>query len=582
MKRILILFFALALASISVFAQGTARTPSTQPEPQSTQQPATPPTSLSTDPSTQPSQDQVTPMDQTPTFKVNVVGRTTKAVNYHFRSGATKVDLKGTDLMPKAHGTARVESHPGRIGLDVTANDLDSPQVFGTEYLTYVLWAITPEGRAQNLGEFLPGSNSKVSVTTALQAFGLIVTAEPYYSVTQPSDIVVMENTVRPDTVGATEYIDAKYELIGRGQYIPKRAAYEPLRLDPKVPIYLHEARNAVRIAELAGADQYAHDSFQKSVALLQQAEDYQARRKPEQKPIATVAREAAQSAEDARLVALRRRGEEFAEQQRKAAADREAAANANAQQQSDLRATAEQQAAESQRQREEAERQRQLAQTQADQAARAQSEAEQARAAALQQQQAAQAAQQQALAAAQASDQQRQLAEQQRQQAEREKEEMRAKLLQQLNTILETRDTARGLIVNMADVLFDTGKYTLRPAAREKLAKLSGIVLAYPGLSLAIEGHTDSVGSDAFNQRLSEKRAQSVEEYLTKQGIPQTAMSANGFGKSQPIAPNTTASGRQQNRRVELVVSGEVIGTKLGSLRTQPVDPNAPPTNPR
>ncbi|MCU1307839.1 MAG: OmpA/MotB domain protein, partial [Acidobacteriaceae bacterium] len=491
----------------------------------------------------------------------------TKAVNYHFRSGATKVDLKGTDLMPKAHGNARVESHPGRIGIDVTADNLDNPQKFGTEYLTYVLWAITPEGRASNLGEFLPGSNRKISVTTGLQAFGLIVTAEPYFSVTQPSDVVVMENFVRPDTVGASEYIDARYELIGRGQYIPKRAAYEPQVVDPKIPIYLHEARNAVRIAQLAGAEKYAPESFQKAAGLLQQAEDYQARKKPQQKPIATVAREAAQAAEDARVVALRREEEERVAKEKQAAADREAAANAEAQQQSQRRATAEQQAAESARQREESERQRQQAQAAADQSAKAQAEAEQARATALQQQQAAQTAQA--------------AAEQQRQQAEREKEEMRARLLQQLNTILETRDTARGLIVNMADVLFDTGKYTLRPIAREKLAKLSGIVLAYPGLRLDVEGHTDSVGSDPYNQRLSEKRAQAVETYLTQQGVPETAMSATGFGKTQPVAPNTTASGRQQNRRVELVVSGEVIGTKLGSLRTQPAPVNQPATTP-
>jgi outer membrane protein OmpA-like peptidoglycan-associated protein len=520
-------------------------------------------------------------MDQTPVFRVNVVGRTTKAVNYHFRSGATKVDLKGTELMPNAHGTARVESHPGRIGIDATVDNLDAPQKFGNEYLTYVLWAITPEGRASNLGEFLPGSNRKISVTTGLQAFGLIVTAEPYFGVTQPSDLVMMENTVRPDTVGASEYIDARYELIGRGQYIPKRAAYEPQVLDPKIPIYLHEARNAVRIAQLAGAEQYAPESFQKAASLLQQAEDYQARRKPEQKPIATVAREAVQSAEDARLVALRRREDERIAKERQAAADREAAAHARAEQESQLRATAEQQAAESARQQQEAERQRQQAQAAADEAARARAEAEQARTTALQQQQVAQAA-------AQAAEQQRLQAEQQRAQAEHDREEMRARLLQQLNTILETRDTARGLIVNMSDVLFDTGKYTLRPLAREKLAKISGIVLAYPGLKLDIEGHTDSVGSDAYNQRLSERRAEAVRTYLAQQSVPESAMTATGFGKTQPIAPNTNAKGRQQNRRVELVVSGEVIGTKIGSMRTQPAAPTTgaptqpPPPQPR
>jgi outer membrane protein OmpA-like peptidoglycan-associated protein len=178
------------------------------------------------------------------------------------------------------------------------------------------------------------------------------------------------------------------------------------------------------------------------------------------------------------------------------------------------------------------------------------------------------------------------QTAEQQRLQAEREKEEMRARLLQQLNTVLETRDTQRGLIVNMADVLFDSGQATLRPAAREKLAKVSGIVLAYPGLKLQVEGHTDSVGSDAYNQKLSEKRADSVRAYLVKQGLSPDTITAMGFGKADPVADNKTASGRQQNRRVEMVVSGEVIGTKIGGqqqLQTQPqaaqpASPNATP----
>lgn len=519
----------------------------------------------------------VTPMDQTPTFKVNVIGRTTKAVNYHFHSGGTKVNLTGTALMPQANGSARVEVHSGRIGIDATANHLDSPQKFGNEYLTYVLWAITPEGRADNLGEFLPGDNHKVSVTTDLQAFGLIVTAEPYFGVSQPSDVVVMENTIRPDTVGASEWIDAHYELIGRGGYIPKQSAYAPTLLDPKIPAYLHQARNAVRIAEAEGAPQFAPDSFQKAAALLQQAEDYQARRKPEVKPISTVAREAVQAAEDARVITIRKIGDARLAAERKAAADREAAAQAQTADETARRKAAETDAEESRRRSEEAQRQsdearrrEQQAQADADRAAKAQADAEAARQAALQQQQ-------QAQANAQAADQARQQAEQALSQAERDREELRAKLLQQFNTILETRDTARGLIVNMSDVLFDTGKYTLRPLAREKLARISGIVAAYPGLKLDIEGHTDSVGGDAYNQRLSEQRAQSVEKYLMQQGLPEASMTATGFGKTQPIASNATAKGRQQNRRVELVVSGEVIGTKIGSKTDQPTSEQTP-----
>ena len=129
-----------------------------------------------------------------------------------------------------------------------------------------------------------------------------------------------------------------------------------------------------------------------------------------------------------------------------------------------------------------------------------------------------------------------------------------------------------------MSDVLFDSGKYTLRPMAREKLAKISGIVLAYPSLKLAVEGNTDSVGTEASNQRLSEQRAEGVRTYLTQQGVPEGSTTAKGFGKSRPIATNVTSEGRQQNRRVELVVSGEVIGTRIVSLNLQPVALNSNP----
>ena len=518
---------------------------------------------------------QVQPMDQTPTFRVNVIGRTTKAVNYHFRSKATKVDLTGTDLMPDVHGNAKVESEKGRISIDASFPKLESPQRFGNEYLTYVLWAITPEGRAQNLGEIVPGDAKKLSVTTDLQAFGLIVTAEPYFAVTQPSVVVVIENKVRPDTVGASEYIDARFELIGRHNYIPPQAKYAPSVVDPKIPLYLHEARNAVRIAEAEGATTYAPESFDKAAALLQQAEDYQARRKPQSKPIATVAREAAQMAEDARMVTIRRRGETIAEQERQAAAKREADARSQADEETQRRQRAESESAEATRLKAQAEAKQQEAQAASEAAQRDKAEADAARQAALLQQQAAQAETEKARAAAATSDQQRL-------QAEQDREQMRAKLLQQLNTILETRDTARGLIVNISDVLFDTGKYTLKPGAREKLAKVAGIVLNYPDLRLQIEGHTDNVGGDGYNQGLSERRAEAVRAYLTGQGVSAANLTAIGYGKADPVASNATAAGRQQNRRVEMIVSGEAIGTKLGaSQKTEPRQQQSPPNTP-
>jgi outer membrane protein OmpA-like peptidoglycan-associated protein len=548
---------SLVLSSLALAQDAPSQTPGTV-NPSNT--PAQ--TSQTQQQTTNPNTD-VIQMEETPVFRVNVVGRTTQAVNYHFRSGSTKVDLKGTELMPTAKGTARVESHLGRTEIRLDVGKLDSPQKFGKEYLTYVAWAIDPQGRTQNLGEIVLDGGKEITVTTPLQAFGLVITAEPYFAVSRPSDLVVMENVIRKDTVGATELINTRYELIGRGQYIPPHASYDVAPLDMKTPLPLLEARNAVRIAQMSKADKYAADVYQRAVDLLKQSEEYWSRKYVQKKPVATVAREATQAADNARNISLQKQLQEYEDNQRAAAQAREDEARRRAQEEAAARQQAETTAQEATRQREEAQRQAEERQRQAEAAARAQQEAETARQAALLQQQQAEAERQRAQLAAEQ-------AEQQRLQAEREKEEMRARLLQQLNTVLDTRDTQRGLIVNMADVLFDTGQSTLRPAAREKLAKVSGIVLAYPGLKLQVEGHTDSVGSEAYNQKLSEKRAENVRAYLVKQGVSPDVVTSMGFGKSQPVATNTTAAGRQQNRRVEMVVSGEVIGTKIGGVQQQ------------
>jgi len=496
--------------------------------------------------------------DPTPIYKITIVERTAKAINYQHRNGATKIDFSGTPLMPAARGEAKVESKQGYIEIEVEFDDLQSATRFGPEYLTYVMWAITPEGRATNLGEMiLNGTKSKLNVTTEFQAFGLIVTAEPYFAVAQPSNVVVMENVVRKDTVGKIEEIDAKYELLERGQYtlnvLP--ADLQPIKLDKKTPLDLYEARNAVRIARWAGADVMAEESFQKASKLLEQAENYKLR-KAGSKPVAMAAREAVQTAEDARLIAIKRLVQERLEQERAASADREAQANLatdRAQAEADASARGRAQAEEIQRLESER-RARAEAETAAAQAQAALTtmEAELAAERAARDKEAAQNATEQARMAAAG-------------QAEREKQELRDKLAVQLNLVLETRDTARGLVVNMADVLFDTAKYTLRPVAREKLAKLSGILLAYSSLSLELEGHTDSVGTDEYNMQLSENRANSVRDYLIHEGINSSSVAARGFGEGQAVATNDTAAGRQQNRRVELVVSGEAIGTHPG-----------------
>jgi outer membrane protein OmpA-like peptidoglycan-associated protein len=552
----------------------------------------------------------------TPTYRINVVSRTTRAVSYRHRSGATKINFQGTDLMPGAAGEAKVESKRGALEIEAEFSGLDRPTSFGNEYLTYVLWAISPEGRPVNIGEVLVGGNhrSKVDVTTDLQAFALVVTAEPYYAVRRPSNVVVLENAIRSDTVGATEAVDAKYELIDRGGYIPTGYKFDPVILNAKLPLEFFEARNALRIAQSAGAERYASTSYEKAVHQMNEADTLATSKHENKKSLISLSREVVQTSEDAREIAVKHIDEERAESERAAGVGREAHANNRANEESDRRVNAEALTADANRRRDDADRNNvnaQAAQADAErdrnkaqrqqQAAEADSDRNRANAASsdaqLQQSvrdrdeadrknvnaQAAQAdaerdrnnAQQQQHVAEADSDRNRAAAassDAQLQQSVREREDLRARLLQQFNLILETRDTARGLVVNMSDVLFDSGKYTLRPLAREKLAKISGIVLAYPSLKLAVEGNTDSVGTETFNQQLSEQRAEGVRSYLTHQGIPESSTSARGFGKTRPIASNDTSEGRQQNRRVELVVSGEVIGTQIVSLRLQPV----------
>ncbi len=499
-------------------------------------------------------------MGQTPVFRTEVVSSTTKAVDYRHRGGSTEVDIAGTDLMPEVRGEAKVDSKSGRLEIKVKANGLEPADKFGLEYLTYVLWAITPEGRANNLAEIiLDHGKADVHATTDLQAFGLIITAEPYFAVTQPSELVVAQNVIRTDTKGREEFINVKYELLPKGLYASQ---VEPIGdviygKDRKAPLDLFEARNAVRIARASRSEQYAASIFAKAEADLKQAEDYY-RRKQGRTPIGTVAREAIQTAEEARVMSLKRQEDERAQQDRDAAAAREAQANAQAEDESRRRSQAESDRSAAEQARDDADRARKEAELAAQKASQEKQEAQAAQAAALAQQQALQAENEKARALADE-------AQRGRQQAESDKAAMRARLLQQLNAVLVTRDTARGLISTMPDVLFENARYTLRPAARESLARVAGILLAYPDLRLEVDGHTDSVGSDAYNQELSEKRAAATRDYLVQQGLPLASVTTMGFGKTQPIASNSTAAGRQQNRRVEVVVSGEVIGGQIG-----------------
>ena len=500
------------------------------------------------------------------------VSRTTKAVNFRRAGGATKLDFQGTELLQTASGEAKVENKGNRTEIDAKFENLEEATKFGLEYLTYVLWAVSPQGRAVNLGEVsLNHGSGHVKAISEMQTFGMIVTAEPYFAVNQPGNVVVLENVIPANS--KVENIDAKYELLGRGVYSSSNTKIENaiFGIDRKTPLELFEARNAVRIAHIALADKYAPSIVAKAEQQLKTAEEvYHSGR--DKKSVEAAAKEVVETAEEARVMSVKQKAEEDAQAavaaERKAALEREARARADANVEVKRRQEAEQARQQAEAAKAEAERMKQEAQQAAQEAARQKQEAEQARAAAQEQQQAAQAAAEQAsreraaaLSQQKAAEAETEKARQAAAQAESEKAQLRSQLLSQLNSILQTRDSARGLIVNMTDVLFDTGSYTLKPGAREKLAKISGIVLAHPGLNLQIEGHTDSVGTDDFNQQLSERRADSVRDFLAEQGVPGSAISARGFGKTQPVAANDTVEGRQRNRRVELVVNGDAIG---------------------
>lgn len=480
----------------------------------------------------------------------SLTGRTIQAIGYPVNT-STSVDLKDTGLIGRPSGQAKVEVKPAVTRVETDIDGLVPPTQIGSEFLTYVLWAVSPEGRADNLGEVLFDSNgrSRLKTTTQLQSFSLFVTAEPYSAVRQPSEMLVLENAARAKTKGRL-FVVQDYKLMKRSQY-QKLGNPLALTLDLKnVPLDMYEARNAMEIARSRGADRYAPETFSKADGSLKLAENALARR-ANKKEIISLAKQTAQFSEDARAIAVDRQEQERIAQERAAAA---------AQAKAEAEAKAAREAAEAKRKaEEEAHRQAEIAA-----AKEAQLKAE-AAAKESQMKAAAAIAAAKAKAEADALRAKEEAAKADAERARQAAQQLRAQLLEQFNRILETRDTPRGLVITMADVLFDTGRYNLRPGTREQLAKLSGIVLAHPGLNLDIEGHTDSVGSDEFNQKLSEQRADTVRGFLIDQGLYPGCITARGLGKTMPVASNETREGRQRNRRVELIVSGEVIGVKIG-----------------
>jgi outer membrane protein OmpA-like peptidoglycan-associated protein len=458
-----------------------------------------------------------------------VVRKSIKAVGYEVGGGSTKVIFVGALAAPNASGEAKVDAKKGGTDIEVKVKGMPQPTTLGAEFLTYVLWIVTPDGSTANLGEIPIDKNGegKLNTTAQSQTFAMGVTAEPYFAVAIPSEMVVLVNDTTKNTRGKI-FPENSYKLMKRSEYV-KLGNPLALTLDLKnVPLDMYEARNAVDIAKSQGAEKYAPEIFSKATSSLQMAENSLASKSDKNK-IVTNARQTTQFAEDARALSAERQEAERIQKEKDAAA---AAAKTKAEEQAAV----------------EAKRQAELtaakeAQMNAE-AAKARAEAEAKQAAEVAKTQAAKEEAERARAATAA---------------------LRAQLLQQLNSVLQTTDSPRGLVVNMADVLFDFGKYDLKTDAKIKLAKLGGIIQAHPGLHLAIEGHTDNIGGDEANMKLSQQRADTVRDFLVQQGLAADTLTAVGMGKTDPVADNSTNEGRQKNRRVEIIVSGEAIGTKIG-----------------
>jgi outer membrane protein OmpA-like peptidoglycan-associated protein len=485
-----------------------------------------------------------TTADPQPIYRVTVVSRTLQAVNYEHRGGPTMIDFNGTVLLPHAKGQAIVESKRGRVSIDAKLERLEAPTMFGTEYLAYVLWAISPEGRAKNLGEVLVDSSNKahITVTADLQAFGMIVTAEPYYSVATPSDVVVMENVVRPDTIGMREVVSARYDLLPRGGYVLNLAPNQRVAMASegrKLPydqyealLEVYQAENAVQIARSMGADRFAPESLNKALALLDNARQMQSHTQ-DSHMVVSLAREAAQTAEDARAIAVKRRDEQ---QQREVQHS-----------QDEGRIRAEQDAQQARVQ---------AGQLAAQERAPVEAEAQQAR----------------VLTAPQVVEPDQEVQPQQplppvtARPVERAKFELsgdqrktRAEILARLTPMLDTRDTPRGLVVTVNDPLFESETSdALRPAATERLMRIAAIVKAHPDLVIRVEGFTDD---REHSRELSQRRADGVRIALTRYGVAPGSVVSMGYGNSRPLESNATAAGRETNRRVELDIAGPCIG---------------------
>ncbi len=493
--------------------------------------------------------------DRVPVYRVTVIERTVDSVNYQYHAGPTKIDFRGTVLLPAAKGDATVDSQKGRTDIDAKFEGLEAPQRFGPEYLSYFLWAITPDGAPNNLGELVPNGSNKVHlpVTTGLQAFGLIVTAEPYASVRQPGDVVVLQNEVRPDTVGDIKPVMAKVELMPRGHYTWNVPASESAAVAnaPKVSmsryeaiLQTYEAQNALGIANTAGAQKYAPDVFAKAQAELAQAQQLQST-KGNDDIIVQHARAATEIAEDARVIA-ERHGQEAA-----LIAARQDTMDA---QQAQLKAEAK-----AERERQRADNAQVQAQLEREARERAQADAVLAR----------QQAEQATVVEVQPAPATQPAITPQQTNQNAAARQIRAQLLQRLNMAMVTRDTPRGLDATLNDPDFDRGQ--LRPGPANAVSRMAAMLAAHPDLRISVEGNADT----AEGSEMARQRAQAVAAALGAAGVPSRRISVQSFGNSRPLVSNATEQGRMENRRVEIIVTGDEIGNVPSWDRTYPLSFN-------
>jgi outer membrane protein OmpA-like peptidoglycan-associated protein len=482
----------------------------------------------------------------------NYITRKTLAVRYT-ENRKTSVNITGTPVAPRITGKGEVEYKRNDARIKLKVENLENPQSYGPFYTTYVVWAVTPEGQTENLIELPSGYKVEVETKSAAQTFGFIITAEPHSAVRMPSQKVVAETTLRKNVMSPPQTTEAEYRMDKGDLYEVSSSDSIVLQPDYTTPRLVLGARRSLDIARRAGAKEYAAAEYQQAQSMLQTLEQTWPRNLKNETKFSGLARDVQRLGQVARDKAIETEYQARIENERQARLRslEEARARAEAAQ-----AEAERVKLEADRARAEAERAKveaELAERKAaeERARREQStrEAEAARAKADSDRLAAQQAQQ-------AAQQALKLAED----AKRERDAALQRLYVSLQDILETKRETRGFIVNIGDVLFDTGKATLKSAAREKLSKLAGILLAYPGtLTLEIEGHTDSTGSDDLNNKLSLNRAESVRDYLVQASIKQERIkSVQGFGKSKPIASNDSAAGRQMNRRVEVVIDDQ------------------------